>query len=240
MLIGSLLRKYVVEWMPTTLQPLTVILFLLMFGAIVLLARRGSRISLFERLALPMLVIAALLAWRNGIWFGRACVASLPVLLDEEFKATRRPRSQRRSLRVLTAGMACGVAVIAVALTLSRPTSVFAPRFSSDAARAVAVAAGAHGRVLADDVHSDWLLWTHPELVGRVAYDSRIELLSRRQLASLVAFRAFGVHRALARRYRVLTFGSLQEARPFLHHGRLVYRSPDFFVLVQGKSPKPA
>jgi hypothetical protein len=32
---------------------------------------------------------------------------------------------------------------------------------------------------------ADWLLWTRPELAGRIAYDARFELLSRDELERL-------------------------------------------------------
>jgi len=50
------------------------------------------------------------------------------------------------------------------------------------AAEAVSRASGAHGIVLADDRHADWLLWLRPELAGRVAYDVRFELFSAPEL----------------------------------------------------------
>ena len=43
--------------------------------------------------------------------------------------------------------------------------------------------------VFADDRYADWLLWTEPELRGRIAYDVRFELFRPRQLDLLVAYR---------------------------------------------------
>src|SRR5207244_11967687 len=40
-------------------------------------------------------------------------------------------------------------------------------------------------RVYAADRFADWLLWHEPALEGRVAYDSRLELLTGQQLLSL-------------------------------------------------------
>jgi hypothetical protein len=45
---------------------------------------------------------------------------------------------------------------------------------------------------LSDDLHADWLLWERPELAGRVAYDVRFELLTRAQLARVVALERGG------------------------------------------------
>jgi hypothetical protein len=57
--------------------------------------------------------------------------------------------------------------------------------------------------VLADDVHSDWLLWKEPQLEGRLAYDVRFELLEPGQLAKLSAFWHERRYRSLAVPYRV-------------------------------------
>jgi len=45
-----------------------------------------------------------------------------------------------------------------------------------------------NGRVFADDRYADWLLWTEPQLRGRVAYDVRFELFTRRQITLLSHF----------------------------------------------------
>jgi hypothetical protein len=61
--------------------------------------------------------------------------------------------------------------------------------YPSRAAAAAAAAAGTGGRVLADEQFADWLLFEHPELAGRVAYDIRYELLRRSDLRAVVDFR---------------------------------------------------
>jgi hypothetical protein len=85
--------------------------------------------------------------------------------------------------------------------------------------------------VLADDLHSDWLLWKRPELTGRVAYDVRFELLREAQLAALQAFRDGGGPRSLVAPYRVLTFESAADASRLAPGGRAVYRAPSVIVV---------
>jgi hypothetical protein len=42
--------------------------------------------------------------------------------------------------------------------------------------------------VLANVKYADWLLWREPVLAGRMAYDARLELLSRRQILQIYDF----------------------------------------------------
>jgi hypothetical protein len=48
----------------------------------------------------------------------------------------------------------------------------------------------AGGRVYANERLSDWLLWEAPELRGRLAYDARVELLTRREVDRIVDFQS--------------------------------------------------
>ncbi|HEY6017953.1 MAG TPA: hypothetical protein VIU16_14295, partial [Gaiellaceae bacterium] len=83
-------------------------------------------------------------------------------------------------------------------------------------------------RVLPNDRWADWLLWSHPELAGRVAYDVRFELLTRREVGSLALLRS-GLSGRLARGYRLFVVDRLRErtTRAWLlgnRHGRVVAR----------------
>jgi len=44
--------------------------------------------------------------------------------------------------------------------------------------------------VFANERYADWLIWNAPPLAGRVAFDTRFELLSARQIRSVAEFRA--------------------------------------------------
>ena len=66
-------------------------------------------------------------------------------------------------------------------------------------------AARSDGRVLANVKYADWLLWREPGLAGRVAYDARLELLSRRRILQIYDFGLpFGSWRAATAGYDVL------------------------------------
>jgi len=158
------------------------VFFALAVLALVLVARRRGRLDVFDLPALALTLATALEAIRGIVWFGLVGLAFLPAL------ATR--RSTPLEGRVATGALAAGLATIAAALLWSavRPASSYQARFPHgllDAVRAHAV----HGRVLASDETSDWLLWELPSLRGRLGHDVRLELDTRAQIRRLAAWR---------------------------------------------------
>ena len=211
-LFGSPLRKYVTEWRPATLGPGTALFFLAALAVVFALGRYAGSLSVFERVALPLLLAASLAALRNGTWFALAVGASAPLLVDAAWgPAKPLPHLARRINRRLAVGV-LAVAALAVAGALARPASSFEAGWPDAGARAVAAAAGTHGLVLADDVHNDWLLWKEPQLEGRLAYDVRFELLRPRQLAQLSAFWHERRYRSLAAPYTVYAVAPSRKA----------------------------
>jgi len=85
---------------------------------------------------------------------------------------------------------AIAVATVIALNVLGQPASSLAGPNDPAAATAVvrAVERTPTIRVFADVRYADWLLWEQPSLAGRIAYDIRFELLSRRQLAEIYAF----------------------------------------------------
>lgn len=230
MFVSSPLRHYVQEWEPTRLDSGTAPFYVLALLSLYLLGRRGGSVSLFERLALPLFGVLGFLAARNTIWLGLACAVSLPTLIDGALgPSLELTPGMRRLNRFLSVG-ALGLAGVVAATMLSRPTSVLLGRWPAKGAAAVAAAAGPRGLVLADDVHSDWLLWEQPRLSGRVAYDVRFELLSSRRLAALQAFRN-GRRPAVAAPFRVLTFANAADARALDGGRKTTYRSTGFVAV---------
>jgi hypothetical protein len=147
---------------------------------------------------------------RDIVWFGLVALVLLPRLLDEVIPSVPEPR---RLNRLLAAGI-CGGVVIAVVGVATNPASWFERDFPAAAADAAAAAAGPHGRVLATSPFADWLLWTHPELAGRVAFDARFELLTPVQLERAARFLGrSGAWAATARRYRVVVLGRQDDSQ---------------------------
>jgi hypothetical protein len=91
--------------------------------------------------------------------------------------------------------------------------------------------------VFASSRFADWLLWSRPNLAGRVAFDARFELLSRAQIQRIAEFQArSGNWLSTARRYRVFVLdpsSDRQLKRSLLHAlpARVVFSSRQVVVL---------
>jgi hypothetical protein len=207
---GSGFSRFVTEWAPTTLTLVTVPLYLLMVGGVWLLGRTRNRLSAFEKLAFLTTAVLAFQTVRDMVWFGLVALVLLPRLLDEVIPSVPEPRRLNR----LLAAAICGGVVIAVVGVATNPASWFERDFPAAAADAAAAAAGPQGRVLATSPFADWLLWTHPELAGRVAFDARFELLTPVQLERAARFLGrSGSWTATANPYRVLVLGKQDDGQ---------------------------
>jgi hypothetical protein len=183
MLVNSTLRTFVDEWGPATPSPETSLFFVLAFVTVGLIARFGSRLTATERLILLVTLASGLLAIRNIIWFALAAVVLLPVLVDKVLvlPPLRWPRAP-------AAALALGLASAAALVVAVAPPSWYVREWPSAAGEQVVLAADPRARVLSDERYSDWLLWEHPELIGRVAYDVRFELFDRASLDRLYRY----------------------------------------------------
>jgi hypothetical protein len=233
-LLGSGFRELVAEWAPTTLSLVNGPVYLIVLGGLWLLGRKGRALPLLDQLIFILGSLLAFDAIRNTPWIALIAVAVLPAPFD---RLLRPLALQRRPNRVLgmtvLALLAVGVVIVAAS-----PASSFSRATPSGAVRAAADAAGREGRVFATSDYADRLLWSEPQLAGRVAYDDRLELLSGRQLAQLAIFQsALGRSwRSFARRYRVfvLSTSSDRSLERELVRGlpaRVVFRSPQVVVL---------
>ena len=231
MLIGSPLRKYVTEWQPAKLGPGTLLFFVTALAIVFALGRHGRAVSTFERAALPLLLVAGFASIRNGVWLALAAAVSAPLLLDAALAPARALPEAARVINRRLAAVVIGLTVTVVAGSFARPAASFESEWPAAGAQAVAAAAGPNGLVLADDVHSDWLLWKEPQLAGRIGYDVRFELLSAHRIATLYRFREEGVNRGIAAPYRVLTFESSRDAKPWRGATRTVFEHSAFVVL---------
>jgi hypothetical protein len=210
-IFSSKFGTYVTEWGPTTLRLQQAPVFVLVFAGFWLLGRAGDRASTFEKLAFVGLTFLAFDAVRNCVWLALLSLVVLPRLLD----ALRAPVVEPgRLIRLLALTMFAGVAVATIAVAF-KPPSWITQNYPPAAADTAAKAAGAHGRIFANESYADWLVFGHPQLAGRIAYDGRFELLSSHQLRSVAAFRsAVGDWRSTARDYRVLVLNNVDDAKP--------------------------
>jgi hypothetical protein len=211
LIFSSGFGSYVTEWAPTTLTLAHAPVYLLALGGLWLFGRTGNRASWFEKLAFLGLTLLAFDAVRNAVWLALFSLVVLPWLLD----ALRAPAVEPKRLnRLLALAMLAlvGVATLGVAV---EPESWFTQSYPSATGNAAATAAGAHGRVFANERYADWLVFEHPQLAGRIAYDSRFELLTSRQLRSVQGFRnLIAGWRGTVRGYPVLVLDRQDDAKP--------------------------
>jgi hypothetical protein len=236
LIFSSGFGSYVTEWAPTTLTAAHAPVYLLALGGLWLFGRTGDRATPFEKLAFVGLTLLAFDAVRNAPWLALFSLVVLPRLLD----ALRAPAVEPKRLnRLLALAMLVlvGVATLGVAV---KPASWFTQTaYPPSAERAAVAAAGAHGRVFANERYADWLVFEDPQLAGRIAYDSRFELLTARQLGSVIGFRNLvaGWH-GTVRGYPALVLDRQDDARPIAalvrtKRARVVTRRGPIVVLRQ-------
>jgi hypothetical protein len=182
MLLHPPLAHYVVEWQPPRVEAATALFFASAFAAAGLWGARRKVLTGLERLLLPLLLLASMLAVRNAVWFELAVAVSAPRLLDAVWPTRIVPTDHVRRVNFVVGVVAVAGVIGMVSAQLARSPGYLDAGRPSAAAAAVSRAAGAQGIVLADDRHADWLLWLRPELAGRIAYDVRFELFSAAEL----------------------------------------------------------
>lgn len=185
---NSSFRGLISEWAPvTSVTLLAVPFFIVAFTGIWLLGRsRGT--SLFVQLTFLVMVAAGISAVRNVTWLGLAALVLLPSVVGT-VSSPPEPAPRRPRVNLALAGMGMLVLLTTLVGIGTRPETWF-ERGYDDRARAVVVAslrADPTLQVYAGDRFSDWLLWREPGLTaGRIAYDSRLELLGTKTLQRLV------------------------------------------------------
>ena len=190
MLVSPLLRTFVDEWAVSLPSLATMQFYVLGIAAAILLVRYRSRVTPYEGLALLALLLLGASAIRSIAWFTLAGLLLLPRLLDGAL--SHWPKRVGRRARLAVASAALASALVTVAVVATRPEARFTRAWPLAATERVAdlVASRPGSRVFADARYSDWLLWEQPQLTGRIAYDIRFELLSRRQFEQIAAFQA--------------------------------------------------
>jgi hypothetical protein len=190
LLHNPLLPRFLDEWRASTPSRATAPFYLALAVAAWLLVRHGRRLALFDRVALVLLGAAGIWAIRSIVWFALAAVVLLPAAADGAFGGSRVLTGRRGSLLAATLAP---VAMLIALVVLARPDARLLAQWPAASADRAAEAAGARGLVLADARHADWLLWTHPELRGRIAYDVRFELFGEADFRRLLRLRRQGV-----------------------------------------------
>jgi hypothetical protein len=211
-IFSSSFGSYVTEWAPTTLTLVHAPVYLLALGGLWLLGRTRRTASVFEQLAFVGLSLLALDAVRNAVWLALFALVVLPRLMD----TLRSPAVEPKSInRLLAIAMLVGVALATVVVAF-KPASWFTKElYPAAAENSAARAAGANGQIFANEAYADWLVFEHPQLTGRIAYDSRFELLTGRQLRSVTEFRNLVAGwRSTIRDYDVLVLNKVDDQQP--------------------------
>jgi hypothetical protein len=232
-LLGSDFKHLVTEWAPTTLTAITAPVYLIVLGGLWLLGRNARSLPVYDQLAFVAMAVISFQAIRNIAWIGLVALAVLPPQIDR----MRSPVEEPKRLNRILALVIIGSAVVSLAGVAAKPTSWFTHNFPAGGTQAAVDAAGQNGRVFATSPYADWVLWTEPGLSGRVAFDTRFELLSTKQLAALGRIEnAAGDWRKSLRGYSVFVLGRKNDAT--LEHAlrrdlkaRVVFSSPKVVVL---------
>jgi hypothetical protein len=190
LLIDPPFSNLILEWKRTTFEVSTVLFWALLTAAIALAARRWKSVSLFELISLALLAALAFDAVRNIVWFGLAAAVLLPRVVDDAIPSLGRRRKGRHDWRLVQASAAVLLVLAVVA------GSTFSERYrkvwpvAPAAQVATLVERNSSVRVYAGERLADWLLWEIPSMRGRVAYDARVELLTREQAENIVRFQS--------------------------------------------------
>lgn len=180
---------YLSQWAPTTFSPIAAPLLVLGFGTVWMLGRAGASYTSYERWLFAVAVVLALLAVRNWAFASLLLIMLAPAGFDRALRnRAPRPAPLIGAAIAVVAMIAAGASVIGA---LSASESNLTRGFPAGAGRAAAEAASRPGaQIYAGIQFADWLLWTHPELTGKVVFDVRYELLEGAEVKRLVLFDA--------------------------------------------------
>jgi hypothetical protein len=190
--VAPALSHYVTEWQrPNPLYLVSMGFFALLVACVIAVAvawRRGTRPDpVLAAIALGLLAMA-LTAIRNQAYF--AFAGSLLAADTLARSSAGRAPALSPAFSRLTAGVLAAAALIGIGLIAAEPAAKFE---SLVPVRAIGVAAALAERhpgagVLADEWSSPPMLWLHPAMFGRVAYDARLEQFSVAQLRAYATF----------------------------------------------------
>jgi hypothetical protein len=201
MLLNSGFRQFIVEWRPTAPSIQTAPFYVVAFLAVWLIGRNKERLLPFEQVVLGLTLLMGLQTIRSVIWFMFAALMVVPVALDGVLKPNTRAMRFPLLNRALIATSVVGVIAVLVVVT-AKPASWFDRDYPRGVLTAVDRAQARDGRMLvfSDEKYGDWLLLRRPELRGRLAYDIRFELGSKKELRRLldIKMRVEGWRRVLA------------------------------------------
>jgi hypothetical protein len=190
MLFNSGFREFVTEWSPTAASVQTAPFFLLAFLTVWLVGRQKERLLPFEKVLLAATLLIGLQTIRGVIWFTLVALMLVPVALDGVLKPNSRAMRFQLLNRSLIAMSLVGV-IAALGVIAAKPSSWFERNYPSGILAAFdrVQARDPQMRVFANETYGDWLLLRRPDLRGRLAFDIRFELTSKKELERLLKIR---------------------------------------------------
>jgi hypothetical protein len=190
MLFNSGFRDFVTEWSPTAASVQTAPFYLLAFLTVWLVGRNKERLLRFEKLLLAATLLIGLQTIRGVIWFTLVALMLVPVALDDVLKPNKRAMRFQLLNRSLIAVSLVGV-IAALGTIAAKPSSWFERSYPSGILATFdrIQPRDPQMKVFANETYGDWLLLRRPELRGRLAFDIRFELLSKKELENMLKIR---------------------------------------------------
>jgi hypothetical protein len=241
---NPVLAHNIVEWArPSPLDPFSWAFFLLVLGTVIAVTvawRRGTRPDpILLGLAVLLLTLAAT-AVRDQAWFafGGSLLAADVLARSGSGRGPAFGAAFRRAMAGSLAVLALtGLGVLAVT-----PDSQFDSEIPQRAINLAAALAAKNpaARVLGDDWAGTPMLWLHPAMFGRVAFDIRVEQYSSQQISAYFDFlfvRGPRWQRVMSG-YQIVAVSRREHARLANALGRLpgwrvVYQDHDGLVLLR-------
>jgi hypothetical protein len=219
MLLGNPVMRSVSEWQPITSSMMIAIPFFIAAAlAFWFCARRPSRTTPFERLALLALAIGSIDVVRNALFFGLFALLVLPLVFGLSDRPQAGAASRRRgAINAALSATAAFALIIGTAAAFARPAATIEYHDTQAGVLQTVqreMLADPSLRAMTDVRFGDWLLWREPALAGRIAYDTSWELLTPAQMNGLTAlFGKTGTNwKRAADGYRLLVLD--QQAEP--------------------------
>ena len=186
LLVDSPVSRYVTEWQAPSPHGYQLLFFIVAVATVVIAVWQHRRLAIYDLAVLAITLASALRSVRAVVWFALALALLMPLALDGITRPAPIARVHRRAAGMLVG--TCAVVVSFVALvTLVHDDTWYERGWPGDAVRQPLVARRGD-TVWASGTYADWLLWKEPSLHGRVAWDSRFELLTESELRRIVVF----------------------------------------------------
>jgi hypothetical protein len=200
----DLLQEWQAPSLPTDLR-----FFALALGGTWLVAR-ARELPASERFTFVLLVVAGLVARRYDVWLALYSAVVLPGLVEREWRRAPLVRERTAVVLALAGGLAV---VVALVFAAARPVDELRRAYPKGVETAVQreLVRDPTLRLFASEMYADWLLFSVPEARGRIAFDTRFELLNDRQLRDLITFnnRVEG-WRSVTRGHRLLVLETMR------------------------------